>query len=164
MLCMKTEIWYKKKSWQRMGINADLRYSTLSFIHNPFTLQNSFPSRQNLYVFDLSNDWYGPKWRKARYHHIFVVNFCFVCSFCSEPYKAAQLFVEATEGLSTGEPFLIQKLLQVREETAIPMMEVNYYLKASTFLHLRKYVEMVIHHPNTPIFNFINHSTLIIYL
>lgn len=47
----------------------------------------------------------------------------------NEPYKAAQLFVEATEGLSTGEPFLIHKLLQVREETAIPLMEVNYYLK-----------------------------------
>lgn len=47
----------------------------------------------------------------------------------NEPYKAAQLFVEATEGLSIGEPFLIQKLLQVKEETSIPVMEVTYYLK-----------------------------------
>ncbi|CAI9723426.1 Hypothetical predicted protein [Octopus vulgaris] len=49
--------------------------------------------------------------------------------YFNEPYKAAQSFVEAAEGLNNGEPFLVRKLLQINDDMNIPMMEVNYYLK-----------------------------------
>lgn len=65
---------------------------------------------------------------------MFVFDLSYLQHF-SESQKAAQCFIEASEGVS-NDPYLSQKVLQT-DETQVRKLEVLYYLKVKQYCRVQ---------------------------